>query len=134
MVNKLRTLTKKKAVRYLISGATSFAVEYGSFLALFYIVHFTPVVSNTISYILSLVTSFTLNKYWVFAHTQQRRQVSHQLAMFSVMALFNLTVTDIAIHVLVDMDVPAFVAKMILITAVAAWNFLLFQKLIFKKN
>lgn len=134
MVSKVRSFMKTRAFRYLVSGGTSFVVEYGSFLALYYIGHQSAVVSNTISFILSLVTSFTLNKYWVFKSEQQARQVSHQLVIYSIAATCNVIVTDLAIHWLVNVNVPAFIAKMTLIIAVACWNFLIFQKLIFKSR
>ncbi len=132
MVNKIVAFMKTRAFRYLVSGATSFVIEYGSFLALYYIFDQSAVVSNTISFILSLITSFSLNKLWVFKSEQQARQVSHQLAIYGAAATCNVIITDFAIHWLVGMDVPAFAAKMTLIIAVACWNFLLFQKLIFK--
>jgi putative flippase GtrA len=134
MVNKLKLLSEKRAFRYVTSGGGSFVVEYGSFIVFFYLVQLSPVVSNTISYILSLITSFLLNKYWVFRGGQQQRRISHQLAIFGVMASWNLLFTDVAIHWLISRDVEAFVAKMILIVIVASWNFLLFQKLIFKSH
>ena len=132
MVNKLTEFMHTKVFRYLVSGGTSFVVEYSSFLALYYLFSMSAVGSNTISFILSLITSFSLNKLWVFKSNSQSRQTSHQLVIYAVAAGCNLIITDFAIHWLVGIEVPAFAAKMLLIIAVACWNFLLFQKLIFK--
>lgn len=132
MVNKVLAFMKTRMFRYIIAGGTSFVVEYGSFLMLYYGGHLSAVMANTISFILSLITSFSLNKLWVFKSEQQDRHVAHQLVLYACVAAFNVVMTDIIIHWLVGVRVPAFAAKMLLIILVAIWNFFVFQKLIFK--
>lgn len=127
-----KKIVSKRLLQYIVAGGSSFTVEYGSFLALYYMAHTTEVVANTISFILSLVTSFTLNKLWVFKSERQTHRFSHQLILYGCVATVNVIVTDIMIHFLVGAGMPAFVAKMILIVLVATSNFFVFKKLIFK--
>jgi putative flippase GtrA len=126
------SVINERLVRYVVAGGSAFVAEYSSFIILFYILKWAPVYANTLSFVLGLATSFTLNKFWVFGKDSQQRQSHHQFVMYSVLALINLIITNIAIDHLIKSGVPAFVAKIVLIMSVACWNFLIFKKIIFK--
>jgi putative flippase GtrA len=124
-------IIEKRLIHYLVAGGTAFVVEYGSFLVFYYGLHMSAVIANTISFILGLATSFTLNRFWVFGHKKQNRRVSHQLSIYAIVGGANLLITDTAIHYMVHAGIPAFIDKILLVMLVACWNFVIFKKFIF---
>lgn len=134
IIRAIDNLLQAKAARYLVAGGTAFATEYGVFLLLFYIVHLQAVViANIISFIAGLIVSFTLNKTWVFKgdHT---KKVGHQFVLYMSLAGVNLLITSVAIYWLVSLGIKAFIAKFIVIVAIAVWNFALFKTIIFRNK
>ncbi len=131
LVNKL---IEQRLFHYAISGGTAFTIEYGSFLIFYYEFHLSAVLANTISFSLGLVTSFLLNRFWVFAHDKQKKKMVHQMSLYLVTGLFNLIITDIMIHFIVKAGVPAFIAKILLVIIVAFWNFFIFKRIIFMQQ
>ncbi|MCA9301703.1 GtrA family protein, partial [Candidatus Saccharibacteria bacterium] len=120
--------------RYLVSGGTAFTIEYGSFLALFYLLKFGSITSNTVSFILGLLTSFLLNRLWVFSGDNYQHSSSRQLFSYIILALFNLLLTNVAMIYVVNLGIGAYIAKVILIVMVASWNYIIFKTLIFKND
>jgi len=127
----IQKIRDQRLLHYATSGSSAFAIEYSSFLILFYHYHITAVIANTVSFVLGFTTSFILNRLWVFGQKEQTKQVLHQISLYLVIAFINLAITDIAIHFLVNAHVPAFIAKIILVIIVACWNFIIFKKIIF---
>lgn len=130
----IRKIHNQRLFHYVFSGSSAFLLEYGSFLIIFYHFHLTIIFSNTISFVLGFITSFILNRIWVFGHKEQNKQVIHQISLYLIIACVNLTITNIAIHFLVDASVPAFIAKIMLVILVAIWNFGIYKKVIFSHN
>ena len=60
-------------VRYLIVGALCAALEFISFLFFHEVISFNLVATNTIAYVLGLLSSFLLNKFWVFVGKQKHQ-------------------------------------------------------------
>lgn len=118
-------------MRYLVSGGSAFAIEYSSFLALFYIFSIGAIMANAASFLMGLVTSFLLNKTWVFKGSHHK-STSTQLAMYVILALINLIITSIAIDYLIEVGAAAFLAKILLIIVVAGWNFIILKNFIFR--
>lgn len=137
-MQRLRTLAKQvvesRVLHYAFAGGAAFTVEYAAFLAIYYILSVPPELANIVSFALGLITSFTLNKLWVFGHQEQDVNGKSQAALYALLALVNLALTTLGIHLLVEHDVPAFIAKLVLIVLVAGWNFIIFRKIIFRSG
>lgn len=121
-------------LRYLLAGGTAFVSEYLSFLILFSLVSVQLVIANILSFLIGLLTSFTLNKLWVFGNSKQTRPTHQQLLLYVVLATINLCFTSYAITELVSTGVAPAVAKIILMLLVVTWNFVIFKRLIFVHN
>lgn len=130
-MNFLHKLIDNRIVHYGIAGGTAFVVEYGSFLVMYYVMRWLVVLSNSLSFTFGLITSFTLNRKWVFGHLTHKSKTSHQFFAYLLVALANLLITNIAILFLAK-SIPVYIAKVLLILLVACWNFVLFKKVIFK--
>lgn len=130
MYNKIRSISQKSYIKYLFSGGAAFVAEYSLF-SLLVVLDVHLIIANTFSFIVGLVVSFTLNKKVVFGSTGQTHS---QAVKYVVIALINLALSNIVIHVLVtQFDTNPFIGKIIMIAIIACWNYVLFSKIVFKK-
>lgn len=124
---------KHQSLRYIVVGGTAFILEYGSFLGLYYLLNMQIVPSNAASFLFGLSVSFYLNKFWAFKSDKHLLSKYSQVVIYGVIAAFNVVVSSIGASLLVrNLDVPAFIAKVLLIMLIAIWNFLLFHFLLFR--
>jgi putative flippase GtrA len=115
--------------RYLIAGGFSAALEWGTFLLLYYVWNWSVVWANTISFSIVLLINFILTKFWVFPG-RHRHSTSLQAVMYLGLALFNVAVSNIIVANLSQL-VPAGLAKLMTMAAVVSWNFVLMRLRIF---
>ena len=115
MVGKL---LNTKIARYLVAGGTAFIAEYLTFLSLYYLINFNLVYSNVLSFIAGLVTSFTINKLWVF-NSSSIHETKKQLVLYISLALLNLALSTVGIRILVEHGLPAGIAKILFIVLIA---------------
>lgn len=128
--DKIRSISQKSYIKYLFSGGAAFVAEYSLF-SLLVVLDVHLIIANTFSFIVGLVVSFTLNKKVVFGSTGQTHS---QAVKYVVIALINLALSNIVIHVLVtQFDTNPFIGKIIMIAIIACWNYVLFSKIVFKK-
>ena len=116
--------------RFLISGGLAATVEYGVFLLLHALFgDIFILATQTISFLCGFVVSFTLNKKWVF---KSDGRVRRELVRYAMLATMNLVITNIVIWLLVnEIHVTAWIAKIAVMAMVVAWNYVIYQKLIF---
>lgn len=124
-----------KFLRFIVSGVTAAGVELCVFVAITAITgggRSWIIIAQITSFLCGFVVSFTLNRYWAFAVTGR---VGTMFAQYSVLAAVNLVLTGILIDVLTStLHIPALVSKVVVIGCVAAWNYVIFNKIIFKSN
>jgi putative flippase GtrA len=124
-------------MRYLLIGGSAFVVEYALFLLLMRFLHghYVLVAAQTLSFCGGLIVSFMGNRIFTFRHAAQdyRHSGQHQFVLYATLATANLIITNLFISILVDavMITPP-VAKLVIMAAVAGWNFIIFSKYIFK--
>jgi len=89
-------------------------------------------VIQAVSFLAGFVVSFTLNKTWVFSSKNSGRTY-HELWKYAVLATANLVISGLFIWLLVDVyDQSAYISKLVVMVVIAAWNYFIFQKIIFK--
>jgi putative flippase GtrA len=120
-----------KLSKYIITGGATFVVEYGLFLVFAYIFAFEAWVAQVCSYILALVINFLLLRNWTFGHNNKTR-MTHHFMKYGILVAFNLPITAFIIYELVRGGVAPFLAKLIVVALVALWNFIIYDKLIFR--
>lgn len=117
--------------KYLVAGLTAFSIEYVSFY-LMYKSGLILIIANSVSFILGLLTSFTINRVWTFGHDQYERKASHQLFFYATLALLNLVVSNIVIEVFRHGGLEPEIGKLVIMLAIPIWNFFIFKKIIFR--
>ncbi|RYX79369.1 GtrA family protein [bacterium] len=122
---------RHKKIRYLTSGGIAFVIEYGIFIFLLSLnVHLF--VANSISFIIGVLSGFLLHKYWSFAGLHAK-STGIQTITTILLGCINLLLTNILIALLVDyINFPAYLAKVLVILCIVIWNYLLFNKIIFR--
>lgn len=118
-----------KTFKFLISGVTAVVVEYAIFALVMLADPALLYIAQTVSFLCGFVVSFLMNKFWVF---RSSGTILNELPKYSLIATINLFITNIALGVLVyRVGVIFWVAKVIIIIFVAAWNYVLFNKFVF---
>jgi putative flippase GtrA len=118
-------------------GGLAFVGEYLSFLLI--LSYASPenrlLVAQTLSFCMGLAISFSGNRLYTFKqHSAPYHHAVHrQLFAYSMLALANLILSNIAIHLLTQKaGLNSAVAKIIVMLMVVLWNYVIFKKYIFK--
>lgn len=119
-----------RLMKFIFTGGTAAGVEYIVFLGLhFFLGPSWIFLSQTISFLCGFLVSFLLNRSWVFSNKTNTRL---QLVKYTILACFNLVLTNGILWILVDkIGVHYLVAKIIVMAMVATWNYFFFSRLIF---
>lgn len=114
--------TSLLAMKYILVGATSTIIDIGLLAVFVEYAHLPLLLSATLSFLVSVVNGFVLNKHWSFRNTSKR--LARQYTKFFLTALVGLGLT----LVLLSLFVYAFhlwylAAKILTTIAVFFWNF-----------
>ena len=118
-------------IKFLMSGGTAALVEYATFLLL-HGAGLKLLLANALSFSGGLVTSFMLNKHWVFSHKGDGRK---QFVLYFVLAAVNLAIgSGLLLFLVHGLKIPAFISKICVMGMIATWNYLVYKKIIFKES
>lgn len=130
--NIKRVLSDNKT-KYLIAGGSAFLLEYLTFIILNGISGFL-VLANIVSFAVGFFFSFILHRKWTFSG-QQHHNTHTQLFFYLLLALVNIILTSFLIGGMVNiLYIPASIAKLLCMGLVIVWNFVLLNKMIFKRK
>lgn len=88
------------------------------------------VFSSGASQIIGFWASFLLNKFWTF---KVRDNFLKQLSSYTVLFMFNLAFSSLAIYLLVDvMNWDEYFSKIFIMGLIFIWNFVLYKIIIYK--
>lgn len=126
----------ERLIRYLFVGGLAFTVEYSSFLLIVFIFSDSfLIVAQTLSFCLGLLTSFMGSQKFTFKHDTKPYYYSKKAQFVSYLSLAtaNLVVTNIIINLLVGpFDWAPWLAKIATMLSVVVWNYIIFNKFIFR--
>jgi putative flippase GtrA len=122
-----------RLIRFLLSGGSAAAVEYLVFLGMQTAFgNRWLLVSQSTSFACGFVVSFLLNRRWVF---RSENTWTTELARYGALAAVNLVLGNFAMVMLVDhVHVHVLLAKFMVMGMIAAWNYLLFSRLVFRPS
>jgi putative flippase GtrA len=127
MINYSDKILSNRPIKFILTGGIAFSVEYTSFIFLVYFVDSNLVISNIVSFGLGLVTSFLLNKNWVFGNKEKSKR---QPILYLALALFNLAVSTLIIGTVGKIIEPAII-KIVMVIMIAVWNYFIYKYFIF---
>ncbi len=120
----------RRLFKFLVSGGTAAVVEYSVFLLLLDVLHVHILAANLISFFCGLVTSFVLNRKWVF---KSDNSIRSDFLRYFILAVINSSLSSLIIAFLVSgIGIIPYVAKLIVMITIAIWNYVIFSKFIFK--
>lgn len=119
----------QKIIKYGFFGVITAGIEFVVFLLLSPWTHIY--VASTISFLVGLVVSFTFNKFIVFKNSNNVKK--SEAVQFLVLGLANSQLSSVMTWAM-SLVAPGFVAKIISMGAIAIWNYLLMNFVIFKKK
>ena len=134
MFSRLRKyLLASNKVRYVITGGSAFFVEYSCFALLLTTTHML-LVANSISFIIGALFGFLMHKFWSFSG-DHKLKTRHQLGAFIAVAVFNFFIVNLLIAILVNyVHINAYIAKILVILLITLWNFIIFNRVIFRHS
>ncbi len=115
--------------RYLVTGFSSFGLEY---LLLYVLTEYAGlwyIASNSIAFLVSFWFNFLLNRYWSF---QSRYSFPKQLLSYGVLFVINLCISNMLLYIITDVfGVVYLISKVIVIAVITPWNFIIYKKIIY---
>lgn len=129
----LKIVSDRSFARFLVSGFCAAIAEYVIFLSLYSLLgHWSLLLCQVISFLCGAAISFSLNRLWVF---KSNGNIKHEFAKYMTLVVINLFISGQIIWLLVnEIRLSAWIAKLITMAIIALWNFLIFQKLVFKRT
>jgi putative flippase GtrA len=123
----------RKLVRYVLAGGISFLFEYAVFIFVVYEIGLKPEAGQAISYILTLIVNFIILRRWTFK-LKGGTEIRRHLVKYCLLVVFNLPATTLLIGWLTAIGLVAFIAKIAVVALTAVWNYIVYDKLIFKEQ
>lgn len=124
-----RRLSAHRTLRYLLSGGITYAVEFGTFLILYYACGLPSGVAAALSYAFAWVVNYLLAHHFVFGDYEKVLRKS--LPRYMSVALFNLLFNTFAVQFLVETGLKAYVAKFCVSALIALWTYVAYKKFVF---
>lgn len=126
-----KLINHSTAIKYLLTGGLTFAVDYLLLLTCYYVFSLPLWVATTIGYLGGLCTSFSINRTWVFGERGKQRKMTRQLVEYILLLLFNYMFTVFAVRSLDSLGVSPAISKIVITAMIAGWNYIIFNKVIF---
>lgn len=126
----------KQIVFFGFVGGVTLLIDLTVTTTLYSLLHLPASLAATIGFLSGFFFNFPMNRKRVFHHeSADRFSMATQITLYVCLSLFNLGMTGILTHLLVDgASVNIAVAKVGITALIAIWNFLCFKLLIFSKR
>ena len=118
-------------VRYLIVGGSTFVIDFGILFILHGKLGFGIAASASISYWVSIIYNFVLNRYWTFDAREKeslQRHITTYLILLIVNYIFAVTFVSFA-----STHINYIIAKAIAVLFQMIWTYPVYKKYIFVK-
>jgi putative flippase GtrA len=120
-----------KFIKYLITGFSSFGIEYICYLFLYTKLHLHYILASIIVYTICFWFSFLINRYWAF---NSKGNIKNQLFLYLLLFAFNLVVSNIFIMYLLTnvIGISPLISPFLKAGLVVCWNFYFYKNFIYK--
>ncbi len=116
--------------KYLISGISSFLVEYAIFYLFLNAFGFQKYLSNGAGMFTGFWLSFLLNRYWSF---KSKENFIKQLSLYGALFFINLAISTLLMYVFSNiLGIVAELSKILIMGMIVLWNFVIFKKIIYR--
>lgn len=117
-------------IRYLVTGFSSFGLEYGIFFVMYYFMDIYEVIANSTSIFIAFWFNFLLNRFWSF---KSKGDLGKQVVQYLMLFAFNMTFSNLFIYAFSEYTpISPLITKVMVMCFIVMWNFILYKKVIFK--
>jgi putative flippase GtrA len=117
--------------RFVISGSTTFILDFGLLKLLHGYEHMPLLPATTIAFLASFSVTFVISRHWTFPAGREGRP-HHQAIRFAVLVAGNLISTLLIVGTLVAVGLYYLLAKLAAVGVNAGANFLLYRRWVFR--
>jgi putative flippase GtrA len=133
MMPLVRSLLRRRGVRYLLVGGSVYVLEVAVILLAQHM-GASSVLAVGIGFWVGLVVSFFLQKFVAFGDKRTHRRILlPQIIAVSLLVLFNFGFT-LFVTKLLSPHVPAIASRTVALAITVTWNFYLYKTRIFKSE
>jgi putative flippase GtrA len=125
----LRKRIVQKGFRYLLVGGASALIELLLFSGIYYLFGQNAPISNIIAVIVATCFNFLTNRTFAF---KSSNNFARSLILYVSLFCLNLIFTTLVTTMLIHYGLLPLLAKLLTMGCVVSWNFVLYNKVIFK--
>ncbi|WP_330441155.1 GtrA family protein [Micromonospora sp. NBC_00821] len=128
VADSVRHLSRHSAVRFLVVGGLSVAVDTGSLFVYHGVLRIVLPVAAGMSFLTSFWVNFGLNRAWSFGSSAQ---MVPQVGRYFALVLANLTANVVLVSALTWAGTPYLLAKLLVTASLSAANYVVSKRWIF---
>ncbi len=126
----IKFLYSHNLIRYLYVGGTTFVIDIGLLIFLHGKLKINLAVATSVSYWVSIIYNFILNRWWTF-NAKDNNKLRKHLAAYSALLAINYLFTIIFVS-FVSHFVNYAYAKIMAVILQTAWTYRIYKNIIFK--
>jgi len=134
LFKKLNNYNGTQLRKFIVIGVLAASVEFGSLVFLVRLLNTNLYIANSLSFLLGLITSFGLNRFWTFKGNKFQITITGQLGLYFLLALVNLFLTNIFLLLFIKFGFGYKISKLIAMSLTSTWNFIFYKQAIFMKS
>lgn len=113
-------------LKFGVVGAIAFLIDYGVLMLLSQVIGMDPVVSASISFVVSVVFNYVASMHYVFTRRDdisRRREFTIFVILSAIGLVINEIIMVIGVNVLGDSALMVTITKLVATAIVMVWNF-----------
>lgn len=117
-----------------MTGIAAFLIDYIILNIGFYTLHMSITVASTVGFVSGMFVSFYVNRYWVHGRKGSERKRARQIVEYTLLVILNYIFTVFMVNFLFEHGIQPYVGKIIVMSLVTLWNYVIFSKVIFSSS
>lgn len=113
-------------LKFGVVGAIAFLIDYGVLMLLSQVIGMDPVISASISFVVSVVFNYVASMHYVFTRRDdisRRREFTIFVILSAIGLVINEIIMVIGVNVLGDSALMVTITKLVAMAIVMVWNF-----------
>ncbi|MGO5240164.1 GtrA family protein [Parolsenella sp. LCP21S3_E11] len=113
-------------LKFGVVGAIAFLIDYGVLMLLSQVIGMDPVISASISFVVSVVFNYVASMHYVFTRRDdisRRREFTIFVVLSAIGLVINEIIMVIGVNVLGDSALMVTITKLVATAIVMVWNF-----------
>ncbi len=119
-------------IRYLFVGGSTFVIDFGTLVILHGHLNMGLKFATSIAYWLSVTFNFSMNRWWTFSASENKKLHQH-IAAYGILLVFNYLFTVISMS-LFSRHISYAIAKPIVVILQTFWTYPIYKNVIFGQN